>query len=101
MGSRAERRLGHADHRDGELGMGMGAQAWLAVRVQVNVAIDDQQSEAVDARQNRAQRWQLPPVELPGPVRLGLGHHRAALGQHVREGGIGGHHRGRPGGTRT
>ena len=81
--------------------MGMGAQAWLAVRVQVNVAIDDQQPQALDAGQNRAQRRQLPPVELPRPVRLGLGHHGAALGQHACEAGIGGHHRGRPGGTRT
>jgi hypothetical protein len=101
MGSRAERRLGHADHRDGKLGVSMGAQAGPAVRVQIDVAIDDQQSQAADARQNRAQRRQLPPVELPGPVWLGLGHHRAALGQHVCEGGIGGQHGGRPGATRA
>ena len=62
------------------------------------IAVHHQQPQPGQAGQDRAQRRQLPPVELTGTVRSCLGHDRGALGQHLREGGIGGHHR-RPGAT--
>jgi hypothetical protein len=81
--------------------MRMGTQPWPAARIQIGVAVHHQQPQPSNAGQDRAQWRQLPPVELTRTVRPCLGHDRGALGQHLREGGIGGHHRRRPGATRS
>jgi hypothetical protein len=99
MGSGAEHGLGHADHGDSELVVHMGAQPGPAGRAEIGVAVDHQQPQPADAVQDRAQRRQFPPVELTWPVGAHLRHHRGAFGQHLREGGIGGHHGCRPGAT--
>ena len=51
----------------------MGAQAGPTARVQVGVPVHHYQPQLADAVQDRAQRRQFPPVELPGPVERHLG----------------------------
>lgn len=97
MDSRPERRLGHADYRNTELGVRMRTQARPVGRVEIGIAIDHQQGQPANAAQNRARRRQFPPEELTRPVRHHLGHDRGAFGQHHRERGIGSHNNSRPG----
>jgi hypothetical protein len=96
VGGRPEPRLGHADHRDAELGVRVGAEPRPAERVEIGVPVDDQQAKPHPA-QDRPQRRQLPEVELARPVRRRLGQHRDVLGQHPREHRVGGDDRRRPG----
>jgi hypothetical protein len=90
---RAEGRLGHADHRDAELGVGVRAQARAPGRVEIDVTVDHEQAQPADAAQHGAQRRQLPQVELARPVRHDLGNDRDLLGEHHRERRVGGQHR--------
>ena len=82
-------------------GMPNSACAWTprpaAVRVQVGVAVDDEQAQPAQAGQDCAQRRELAQVELSRLVGRYLGDDRGAFGQHAGEGGIGGHNGRRPG----
>jgi hypothetical protein len=91
VGGGAEGGLGHADHRDAELGAGAGAQPGPSVRVQVSVAVDDEQGHLVQAIQGGTQRRELAPPELAWLVGLDVGYQSDALGGQAREGGIGGY----------
>ena len=101
MGSGAEGRLGHADHWDTEFVAGPGAQAGPPVGVQVGVAVDHQQAQTGQAVQDRAQRRQLPQVELPRLVGRDVSDHGDTIASQVGKGRIGGRDGGRsrtPGG---
>ena len=54
VGRGAELGLGHADHRDAELGVHVRAEAGPAAGVQVGVAVDYQQAEPAQLGQDRA-----------------------------------------------
>ena len=97
VGGGAEGRLGHADHRDAELVAGAGAQAGPSVRVQVGVAVDDQQGHLGQAVQHRAQRRELAQVEPARLVGRDVRHHGDAVAGQAGKGRIGGHDGGRPG----
>jgi hypothetical protein len=97
VGGGAERRLGHADHRDAELLAGPGAQAGPAAGIQVGVAVDDQQAQAAHAFQGRAQRRELAQVELARLVGRDVRHYGDARASQAGEGRIGGHDGSRPG----
>jgi len=101
MGGCAEGRLGHADHRNAELSVRMRTQPRPASRVKIGIAVNHQQLQPADTVQHRTQRRQLPHEELTWPVRQHLGHDRSALGQHIHERGIAGHHGRRPGAPRA
>jgi hypothetical protein len=64
VGGRAESGFGHADHRDGELGVRVRAQAGPATWIEIGVATGHQQAQPGYMVQHGAQRWQLPQVEL-------------------------------------
>jgi len=64
-----ERCLGYADHRRAEPGVHVSAQPRPAVRVEVDVAVDDQQVELSSCAQHGADGGQLPGGELTRPVR--------------------------------
>jgi hypothetical protein len=85
----AERGLGHANHRDGELGAGMGTQAGLAIRIQIGVPVNDQQGHPAQAVHDGAHRRELAQVELAGLVRRDIGHQLGAFGYQARESGVG------------
>lgn len=89
MGGGAEGRLGHADHRDTELGVGMGAEAGPPVRVQVSEAVDHEQGHPGQAVQHRPQRRELAQVELARLVGLNLGHQLKPVSHQAGEAGIG------------
>jgi hypothetical protein len=81
VGGGAEGCLGDADDRHPKLGVGMRAQAGPAGGVQVGVAVDDQQTHAVQTVQDRMQWRQFAQVELAGMVGRHLGHLPGAVGQ--------------------
>jgi len=95
-----ETRLGHADHRHAELLAGASAQARPAVRIQIGVAVDDEQGHLTHAVQNRAEWRELTQVEPARLVGLGLGYHRDAVACQAGEDGIGRHDGGRPSAAR-
>ena len=80
VGGDGEGCLGYADDRHPKLSMGMRAQAGSAARVQIGVAVDDQQGHAVQAVQDCMQRRQFPQVELAGLVGRHVGHLPGAVG---------------------
>ena len=93
MGSRAEGSLGHADHRDAELGVRVRAQAGPAPGIKVGVAVDHQEAEPAQTVHDRADRREFTQVELTRPVRLHLRHDFGALRYHLAEPGVSSHHR--------
>ena len=80
MGSGPEGGLGHADHRDGEFGASVGTQTGLTIRIQVGVAVDDQQGHLAQPVQYGAHRWEFAQVESAGPVRRNVRYQFGALG---------------------
>jgi hypothetical protein len=98
---KGRRRLGHADHRDAELGACMRTQPGPTARSRSAYLSSTRQPQPAGAVQDGAQRRQLPPVELARLVPGHFGHHRDMPGQHLREQSIGGHHGCRPGVTRS
>ena len=90
MGSRMERGLGHADHRDTELSVRVSAEAGPAAGVKVGVTVDHQEAQPVQTVQDRAHRRKFAQIELTRPVRQYLGHDFSAFSHHLAEAGIGG-----------
>lgn len=97
MGGGTEDCLGHADDGDAELGMGVGAQAGSAARIQVGVAVKYQQAHPVQASQHRAQRRQLAQVEAAWLIGRRCRHLGDAVGEQLAERGVAGHDGGRLG----
>ena len=91
MGSRMERGLGHADHRDAELSVRVSAQAGPAAGVKVGVAVDYQEAQPVQTVQDRTHRREFTQIELARPVRHYLCHDFSAFSHYLAEAGIGGH----------
>ena len=71
MGSRVERGLRHADHRDAELSVRVRTQAGTAAGVKVSVTVDHQENQPA---QDRADRREFTQIELTKPVRQRLRH---------------------------
>jgi hypothetical protein len=64
VAGRAERRLGHSDDRDVQLGVQMCPEPGPSLRVQVDIAVDDDQRYAVaEVGQHGPQRGQFAGVE--------------------------------------
>jgi hypothetical protein len=86
MGSRYERRFGHADHRNVELGVRVRvrAQSWASGWIKVGKAVDNEQVQPGDAAQHRTERRQFMPVELTRLVGHHLRHDHGVLGHHGR-----------------
>ena len=75
MGGRPEGGFGDADHRHAELVVGVAAQAGPAQRVQVDIAVDDQQVDGSGLGQDGSEGGQFTIGEMaragterPGPV---------------------------------
>jgi hypothetical protein len=72
-------------------------QAGLTSRIQVGVAVDDQQGHLAQPVQYGAHGWEFAQIELARPVRRYVRHQFGALGYQTGACSIGGHHGGRPG----
>jgi hypothetical protein len=82
MAGRPEPRLGHADDQNTELGMRMRSQARPALRIQIGIAVHDQQAKAAHVGQHGTQARQLPQEELTGLVGRHLGNQHRPLRKH-------------------
>jgi len=85
VGSRGEESLRDPDDGNAEFSVDAGAKSGPAVRCQVHVAVDDQQFDSLDPREDRANWRQLTPEELPWHVPGHLRHKSGLLGKDLRE----------------
>jgi hypothetical protein len=68
VGGRREPGFRHADDRDTELLVDVCPEPGPARRIQVDVAVDDEQADVINPGEDRAQRREFALVERAGPV---------------------------------